>query len=362
MNRKSINFFISSLRRGGSERVCITLAKSLSNLNVEVNIIVLGFKNTNDLTLPNLERVNVTYLNCTRALFSGVKLYQLIKKEKYNNIFCFNYEICAVILLISKMKKRYSPNIVLRVINTMSKKFKPGQRFREGIFKYTLRNSTTIVSQSLGIDRDLSTFFDCHDSIIINNPVSVEIALSDSAPDLLKDKNYFLAVGSLTMQKNPILLINSYKKYRDKGGCYSLVIVGKGEESDWIKKIVSGMNLNEWVIFVNELNSADLSIYYSGASSLILTSRYEGFPNVVLEALKCGCPTISYKGISGIRDIITSVEYGVTLNGYTEDSFAQGMINIQSKEEGYSFSKSALIKRSRDFSPEIVAKKYLQLF
>ncbi len=122
-------------------------------------------------------------------------------------------------------------------------------------------------------------------------------------PKLVK----ILFIGRLTFQKNVSVLIEALEYLPTN---FQLSIVGDGPEIEWLKKLSS--NFPKRVEFYAPSN--DLSALYRGANVFCLTSRWEGFPNVIAEALSYGLPCVGFSECSGIPQLIHDNQNGFTAN------------------------------------------------
>ena len=114
-----------------------------------------------------------------------------------------------------------------------------------------------------------------------------------------------LFIGRLTFQKNVSVLIEALKYLPTN---FQISIVGDGPEIEWLKNLSS--NYPQRVEF--HPPSTDLSAFYRGANIFCLTSRWEGFPNVIAEALSYGLPCVGFRECSGIPQLILDNKNGIT--------------------------------------------------
>jgi GalNAc-alpha-(1->4)-GalNAc-alpha-(1->3)-diNAcBac-PP-undecaprenol alpha-1,4-N-acetyl-D-galactosaminyltransferase len=147
-------------------------------------------------------------------------------------------------------------------------------------------------------------------------PVTHVKSKSNEINELIK----ILYVGRLTYQKNLKTLILAIK---ESGVDVELTIVGNGPDRQQLQQIAK-----ENCVQVNFHNAtSELSSYYSSADLFCIPSRWEGFPNVVGEALAHGLPVIAFKGCSGMSDLIESGKNGILAEG--NDDFLSLAIAIQ---------------------------------
>jgi len=139
----------------------------------------------------------------------------------------------------------------------------------------------------------------------IFNPVPFEF--NDHKPSL--DFKVVLAVGRLTYQKGFDLLLLAWQEVCEKNTDWLLKIVGSGEDEVKLKELATELGINSRVEFIPTTN--DIDSYYKSASFYCLSSRFEGFGMVLLEAQAYGLPLISFDCDAGPSDIIINGKNGL---------------------------------------------------
>lgn len=130
-----------------------------------------------------------------------------------------------------------------------------------------------------------------------------------------------LFVGRLTYQKNVSVLIKAFRYLPNN---FELKIVGDGPELEVLKQLAS--DLSQRIEFSPPSN--DLSILYSGANVFCLPSRWEGFPNVIAEALSHGLPCVGFRECSGIPQLVFDSDNGFTAKKMSDpQSLAEALIS-----------------------------------
>ena len=127
-----------------------------------------------------------------------------------------------------------------------------------------------------------------------------------------KRENTILAVGRLTTQKGFDILIRAFSLSMSEIEDWNLIIVGDGEERKNLEKLSRDLNIEQRIKFTG--NKTTPEDYMSRAGIYVLSSRCEGFPNVLLEAMAMGAPVISSNCKSGPTDIITEGHNGLIFN------------------------------------------------
>ncbi len=159
----------------------------------------------------------------------------------------------------------------------------------------------------------------------IYNPKSFE---TDLPSDLSHHK--FIAAGRFNYAKGYDLLIKAYKKYSGlTENSWPLEIIGGGEESSY-KRIIHDLQLDDNISVLAYTN--DIQSSFRTASCLLLSSRWEGMPMIVLEAMEMGVPTISFD-IQAIKPLIKDDWNGLVVEKFDLDAYAKAMYIMSTNEE-----------------------------
>jgi glycosyltransferase involved in cell wall biosynthesis len=197
------------------------------------------------------------------------------------------------------------------------------------IYRMLYRIPDIIVCQSDDMMRDvIKTYKISSEKLVkINNPIDVKFIETQSARkiELGSNRINLLSAGRLEHQKGIDLLLKTMLNL--KSSKYHLHIVGDGSMREDLEKYVNKHELKANVTFYGfRKNIYD---YMKSADALILSSRYEGFPNVVLEAIACGCPVLAFRCKGGISEIISEGQNGFTVEA--EDYCGLAKIIIENK-------------------------------
>ncbi|NSB16557.1 glycosyltransferase [Clostridium beijerinckii] len=192
------------------------------------------------------------------------------------------------------------------------------------------------------------------DSIVMHNPTSFN---SKDKSKLLKKQ--FLAAGRFNYQKGFDLLIESFYKFSKENNDWNLVIVGEGEEKDNIEHLINRYGLNHRIKIEPFTN--DIRKYFLNSSILLLPSRWEGMPMIVLESLVMGVPIVSYD-ITAVESSIRHNYNGLIIEKYNVKKFADAMHYLSnSLLERKKMGDNAVIK-SMEFNIEKIGKEWNAIF
>jgi GalNAc-alpha-(1->4)-GalNAc-alpha-(1->3)-diNAcBac-PP-undecaprenol alpha-1,4-N-acetyl-D-galactosaminyltransferase len=151
-------------------------------------------------------------------------------------------------------------------------------------------------------------------SRIVHIPNSVQPVTHRANPAKRENgSKQLLCVGRLSYPKNQSLLIEAFSLIEDSFKDWNLVFVGDGENEVALNKLVKEKNLQSRVLFYP--NVRDVNKFYLESQILCLPSQWEGFPNVVAEAMAHGLPVVGYEGCSGVSHLVDSGLNGLLAKG-----------------------------------------------
>jgi GalNAc-alpha-(1->4)-GalNAc-alpha-(1->3)-diNAcBac-PP-undecaprenol alpha-1,4-N-acetyl-D-galactosaminyltransferase len=162
----------------------------------------------------------------------------------------------------------------------------------------------------------------------IPNPVRIQTTVK--ARTVKKTVYHVLAVGRLSFQKNFELLINAIAHLNKTESRFKLKIIGEGEQREGLEKLISTLKLTNDITI--HKNQKSLDRMYEDADIFCIPSRWEGFPNVLAEALSFGLPAVGLKSCRGVSDLIKEGVNG-TLVESTSFALAEGINDIVKNEE-----------------------------
>ena len=307
MNKnKEVFFLINSLGGGGAEGVCVSLANGLYDRGWKVTLVVLHLNNA--VRHKELNKgVRLIVLGKDHARTAPIALWKFLKEQKPHQILVFNHQL-AVLLVFLRAILFIDFKIVARNINTLSQKKALETSFWhkyivQGITKLLYRKVDRIVAQSQGMAEDLVSFYSVAEDKIttIHNPVSAVIENYTPLGQMQK-KDYLLCVGRLEEQKAFHYAISAFAAVAPDYPDLRLKVVGKGSLGIRLKEQTRLLGVADRVDF--EGYQTDMIPYYLEAKATLLTSLYEGFPNVLVESIALGTPVVAFDCQSGPSEIV----------------------------------------------------------
>lgn len=169
-----------------------------------------------------------------------------------------------------------------------------------------------------------------------------------------------IAVGRLDYQKSFDRLIMAWEKVVQKRPDWRLDIFGQGEWMEVLQKMIDDRGLQD-VVRVNA-PTKNIGKEYSESSMLVMSSHYEGFPMVMVEAMACGLPAVSFDFKCGPKDIIKDGENGVIVPDGDIDALAEAMMKLMWDDELRKRMGEEAKKVVETYSEEKVMSKWMKLY
>ena len=348
---KTILFILPNLNQGGAEKVITTLANELDRNLFQPKILL--FEKKGYFLNYLKDDVDIIELKIRRIRYSIFKIITIIWKMKPDIVFVGWGEIAAFLSpLIPFFKKT---KFITRETNVVSQHV---QRKEIRFFYRFYNNFHKIIAQSGDMQKDLieSLNIQPEKTVKINNPVDVKFIENQ----MKTDENLFsgkfknvVAIGNLTERKGFDLLLEVFKSLKDKP--VKLHVLGDGRDREKLAKEKEKLGLKN--IEFSGIKENPYPYLYQ-ADLFVLSSRYEGFPNVLLEAGACGTYALANDCPGGIDEIIQSGINGEISDITNADLFAQKIWELANKNYDKEFIQESIESR---FSKEIIVKKYNQL-
>lgn len=306
---KKILFIMPILGRSGADRVIFTLLNNIDRTRFQPHLLLYKNDNEKNVLVKELESdVVVEYLNITcRARYALPKIVFGIKNT------CKKYNIDTIFISSGTSNATLSPFLSYfgRNIRKIARESNLPSLFEKNLiakflYKTCYKSYDVIVAQSDDMVNDLVTKMNVPEKKIvkINNPLDYKriksMSLLQSEHHFPSDRINLLTIGRLTYQKGYDQLLKSFNLLaKDK---YHLTIVGEGEDETILKNTCSELGLEGRVTFIPSTDNPYALL--KNCDVFISSSRWEGYPNVVIEAIACGTPVLANSYPGGINEII----------------------------------------------------------
>lgn len=336
-------FVTGGLISGGAERVMSIIANGFSERGFNISIIskqrIKPFYKLNDGVKVLYPKGNISYNNGFKRFFSRfalyVEIYKILKLEKPDVIIPFSTSTNGSIIIISKL-------LGIKVIASEHSNYKfelkkPSNWFIKRLI-YKMTDYLMVLT-----NRDEKEYYGKFIKNIVVMPNPLPLTPVNYTNEYHREK-IILAVGNVARwnTKGFDNLLSIFANIQNRIPEYKLVIAGGGDPTH-LKQICSELNIENKVEFLGEV--ADIEHYMQKASVFALTSRFEGLPMVLIEAMSQGLPCVAYECFTGPSEIITNGKDGILVNDQNKEDFGQELIYLlKDKEKQLSLSKEALLK------------------
>lgn len=287
--------------RGGVEKI-VTL---LANHYAEFNLVKVAVRFKLSENMPYSLSPSVDVLSCgidmKKSNNKVVKLLSIfryiewtrreIHKFQPDVVFCNGVGVACLTIIAASAKDKE------KIVVCDHNKFENATWFWSFLRKISYRHAKHIISLT---QEDLSKYQSLGRTSCIYNPV-----IPPENPVISKmDTKVVLAVGRLDPQKGFDLLIKSWAMVNAKHPDWALKIVGDGREKDRLQELIAESGLKQSVNI--EPSTSNVFLKFAEASLFVLSSRYEGFGLVVVEAMSAGLPVIAFDCQTGPKEILAT--------------------------------------------------------
>jgi glycosyltransferase involved in cell wall biosynthesis len=235
-------------------------------------------------------------------------------------------------------------------------------RFMPFLVRHTYRRAEGIIAVSQGVAEDIVRFTGISKERVhtLYNPV-VTPEIGERAREPV-DHPWFkpgappviLGAGSLSVQKDFDTLVRAFALLRQSQEA-KLIILGEGKRRRELEKVIHQLNLGADVELPGFVPNP--FAYMGKAALFVLSSRWEGLPGVLIQAMACGCPVVSTDCPSGPREILDAGRYGSLI----EVGDVPGLAHAMQEALTTPLSGEILQRRARQFSASEVIPKYINV-
>ena len=356
-----IAFFLPNLAGGGAERVALNLLKGMQDRQILLDLVVADTEGPYLDQVP--DRVRLVNLGTGRVTKAIPALAQYLRTHQPLALVShMNHANIAAILAKELARSKTKLVIVEHDTLSASKSKLRRSQFLPPIMKWLYPRADAIVGVSQGVAEDLDSQLGFEPGTVktVYNPVvDRELIAKAQAPVehpwfAKGSPPVFLAVGRLSPQKDFTNLLAAFAQLRQHRAA-RLMILGEGECRGELEAQIAALGMGEDVYLPGFVQNP--YAYMSHATTFVLSSRWEGLPTVLIEAMACGCAVVATNCPSGPQEILAAGKYGLLVP--IEDATALADAMLQTLEQPMSQADS--IARGRYFSAERAVDEYLRL-
>lgn len=350
--KKKILIRIGSLRHGGAEKVLVTFLKNLPKDKYEVDLLLNLYSGKYLVEVPDW--VNVMYLN--RGEMITTNRPKDLPKKAYRVVYQQLLKKYPKILYRRKLKKKqYDVEFAAihgfmdEVLNSPLKSSKKLMWIHndltqvsgytpEKIRRFFHYDKVMVISEKIQ-----ETFLSLAKNeeekskiVRIYNPLDTEEILTKAEKPVINyefDNNVpsFISVGTVFPQKGFDRLLRAHKRLLDEGFQHKVLIVGDGYDFENVKKLKTELGIDKTAIMLGFTDNP--YPYFKAADFYILSSRYEGFPTVLFEAITLKKNIIA-TDVSGVKEMLENGNLGLITEN-SEDGIYKGMKEALTNSENF---------------------------
>ena len=351
-HRRTLCLVIASLQAGGAERIMVTLAAGLAARGWRIVLITLASPDTDFYPVPRgVERRSLRLMVPSASLLEGARrnvwrlrvLRRAIAAEQPEA--CISFVDKTNVLTLVALLGTGSQVIVSERIDP--RHYDPGMAWQV-LRRIVYPLAAALVVQTRAIVPWARRIMRRGTVAVIPNPVPVP----EQAPVVAARRKRIIGVGRLVPQKGFDLLIAAFARIAATHAEWDLAIVGGGPLQDDLRNQAVAAGIGDRVTFTGV--RSDVHALVSEAEIFVLSSRFEGFPNTLVEAMALGCAVAAFACPSGPEEIIRDGEDGVLVEAENVDALVRALDRlISSPEERARLRRNAASVRER-FAPSHV--------
>ncbi len=369
-------FFIFSLSGGGAERVTVNLANYWAEKGWKITIVTLAPITGDAYALhPSILRISLNLTAPSRNIIDGLSrnlkrvraLRRALLDIKPDIAIGMMSSACVTLALAARGLTNIVPAGSVRVHPPST----PAKAIWKGIESVAYGQLSAIVALTQVTAAWLTANTNSRRVHVIPNPI--QWPLPDSEPRIAPDaickagRKILLAVGRLDPQKGFDLLICAFANLAQHHPDWDLAIVGEGTERQRLQSEITARGMCSQVFLPGW--AGNLADWYERADLYVMSSRFEGFPNALAEAMAHGLPVVSFDCDTGPRDIIRDGLDGFlvppenmpalteTLDRLMNDGDLRRTIAFAAKEARDRFSMESVARRWENMFDEFLSEK-----
>lgn len=312
---ESVSVFLPSLEVGGAERASVNLCNALASRGIPVELVLVEATGP---FLADVDRsVTIVDLRSRHVLSALLGLRRYLRRRRPEVMLSELSHANVIAVWAAELARVETLVVVTEHVNPkffFSQERSVRHWFLERLMRSTHRRADGVVAVSEGVRRDLARFLHIAPEAIdvAYNPIVTNELLhaKHEAPHPWLDDNgaqVVVAVGRLARQKDYPTLIRAFALVRAEQPA-RLLILGEGSERAALEALVAELELDEDVAMPGNVGNPASSI--ARAAAFVLSSRFEGLPSVLIEALPFGVPVVATDCPSGPREILAEGRHG----------------------------------------------------
>ncbi len=360
LSYKSVAVVLPNLRPGGAEKLHVDLSWQWEKLDIKTDFWLRSATGNLANFLPDASRV--FDLKAPRVRHAFFPLVRYFKEQKPDVVIAAMWPLTVIVPLAAKCAG-FKGRVIVSEHSPLSLAYSKRGYLHRKVMRFSQRLCyplvDMVVAVSSGVSMDLSQLsgIAASEFTVIHNPAAKgSVNFGVGRPALLRGVSgpLVLSVGTLKKVKRYDLLIEAFSRLPRELNA-TLAIVGEGTERMQLKRLAEELNISNKVLMPGYVE--DPGAWYAHADVFALSSDYEGFGNVIVEALEYGLPVVSTDCPFGPSEILECGKYGTLVACNDSDALAAGIRMALSNRP----DPELLFQRAKDFDIGVIAERYLDV-
>lgn len=328
-----IGFVIFSLQGGGAERVAATLVNEWARRGEQITLLTIDSHDTDFYPIDErVQRValglNIPSKNWRDSVANNVRRVSLLRtfarSSKFDVIISFGDKTNVLLLLATR-----GLNIPVIVAEHIDPRVWFIGASADCLRRLLYPRASAVIVLTAGIGQWARQIVGTEAVTVIPNPVGEQCL--HRSQSIIKDKQHFVvAMGRMDFQKGFDLLLRAFALCVERYPDWTLRLVGQGAEQQRLWNLSDQLGIKHAVRF--EPVTKEPEKVFRESDLFVLSSRFEGFPMVLLEAMACGLPVVSFDCMSGPREMIRHDVDGLLVPPEDVDALAKAMAGLMGDE------------------------------
>ena len=365
MNRKKILFYHPKFSDGGAEKTNLLVSEELSK-NYEIIFLSNSFSNkfNDDIKKIGIKKI---ILKSNRTITSFFEISKIIKKINPEIIFSVQMHANVLMLLINLFL--FKNNLKILCCERLSPQSYHGNLKGKIILilaNLLYQNARKIICNSKSLANEIKKLTKAKNIIHIYNPtlkqnlkkLASKFKINENPFKNKKNKKTIISIGRLDETKNPMMLLKAVNYVRNKQNL-NVVFIGEGPKKKDLIKYAKEINFSKNLYLLGFKKNP--FPYLLKSDLFILTSNFEGLPNVLIEAMSLNIPIISTESPSGPQEILLNGKAGFLVKRSDYKSLSNKINLFLDKPAIFNMKKKFYKQSLKRFSPNISQKKYLNI-
>ena len=345
------------LALGGAEKVAADLSFFFDKNGFEVHHIIVQNKIEYLFAgqLLNLGKLKNQSNNILNKLERLIVFNNFIKNQNFDYIIDFRvknsfWQELAISKFIYQTKTIYAIHSFM-----LDLYFPKNKHLATLIFK-----NKSIIAISTAIKSSIGEAFNLKNVAVIHNLIDLQFIKKNSEIPCNISYDYIVLAGTFNNNKQFDKIIECYSKSILPSKNIKLILLGNGENKLNLEKLVEQLDLKDKVIFKGRVQNP--YTYYARAKFLVLASKFEGLPMVLIECLACGTPVISFDCKSGPNEIINNNNNGLLVENQNFEELTVAINKLIDDTELYAKCKSNAAPSIEKFDLHNIGQQWLDFF